>query len=107
MRRYYKTKVKEPKPKPFRLRPKHEAYSILYAMLSSEFRLVMERPDSSELPFHNVDLDTAYGRKTAEAYLSALEKAAKPIAQFLIDQGDDLGSSFPFDTAADRKIKAA
>jgi len=104
MRRY---QTKEPKVKVWKPSAKHEAYSIAYAMLSAEFRLVMERPDSSELPFHNVDLDTAHGRKVAEAYLSALEKAAKPIAQFLIDQGDDLGSPFPFDTAEDRRTTKA
>lgn len=81
---------------------KHEAYGILFSMLFAEDRLVEKwkteaHPNDSELRAHSVDLDTARGRRIKEQYRKALRRAAAPVARYLISQGDDLGTDFPFD----------
>lgn len=93
--------------------PKEEAANTIFTVLNAEYHLSAINNHNSELHATGVVESTgapltSHEKKVIYQYCEMLQRAARPIADYLTNRGWDMGTSFPWDDKhIEKKEKAA
>jgi len=83
-------------PRSPRSSPRRVAHETLLTMLTVKHELNLCESWACDLRIED-DWPASYCAAVRHAYGKQLARAAKPSAKWLINQGDDIGTTFPFD----------